>query len=131
MIGLNNSGSSDFLSLESPPNLTCLAQAHRPGKGYRATEAEIRELHRAMDRHDGLFTSPRERAWWQIIERKAIGSTSVISSRLVEISSYSLVGGSDDDPFEHRQISLARERLGTSGSRPNGCRSVTSPHRSS
>jgi pimeloyl-ACP methyl ester carboxylesterase len=58
-------------------------------KGYRVTDAEVRELYRAMDRHDGLFYLAAAAGFVAITKRKATGSISVTSSRLTGISSRS------------------------------------------
>jgi pimeloyl-ACP methyl ester carboxylesterase len=81
-------------------------------KGYHVTEAELRELHSAMNRHDGLFYLAAAAGF--VADHKAQGD------RLDFCHIYKayrdqfpfLVGGSDEDPFEHRQVDLARERLG-------------------
>jgi hypothetical protein len=44
----------------------------------------------------------------------------VMPTTLAEYEAYRnqipfLVGGSDEDPFEHRQVTLAQERLGNKG----------------
>jgi pimeloyl-ACP methyl ester carboxylesterase len=84
-------------------------------KGYQVTDAEIRELHSAMDRHDGLFYLAAAAAF--VPDHKAQGDR-LDFGRL--FNAYRgqfpfLVGGSDEDPFEHRQVDLAQERLGSLG----------------
>ena len=81
-------------------------------KGYRVTDAEIRELHSAMDRHDGLFYLAAAAGF--VADHKAQGDR-LDFGRLFEAYRDQfpfLVGGSDEDPFEHRQVDLAQERLG-------------------
>jgi pimeloyl-ACP methyl ester carboxylesterase len=81
-------------------------------KGYHVTDAELRELHNAMDRRDGLFYLAA-----------AAGFVADHSDRLdfgALFKTYRdqfpiLVGGSDEDPFERRQVDLAQERLGKLG----------------
>jgi len=99
-------------------------------RGYHVTDAEIRELYSAMDRHDGLFYLAAAAGF--VADHKAQGD------RLDFGHIYKAyrdqfpfpVGGSDEDPFEHRQVDLARERLGRFGSGSSGCPAVTSPRMS-
>ena len=91
-------------------------------KGYQVTDAEIRELHDALDRRDGLFYLAAAAGF--VAEHKAQGER-LDFGRLYEAYRDRfpfLVGGSDDDPFEHRQVALAAQRLG-----PNGLRIVRLP----
>jgi pimeloyl-ACP methyl ester carboxylesterase len=84
-------------------------------KGYRVTDAEIRELHGAMDRHDGLFYLAAAAGF--VADHKAQGDR-LDFGRLFEAYRDQfpfLVGGSDEDPFEHRQLDLAQQRLGKRG----------------
>ena len=84
-------------------------------KGYQVTDAEVRELYNAMDRRDGLFYLAAAAGF--VADHKAQGDR-LDFGRL--FNAYGdqfpfLVGGSDDDPFEHRQIDLAEQRLGKLG----------------
>ena len=84
-------------------------------KGYRVTDAELRELHRAMDRHDGLFYLAAAAGF--AADHKAQGER-LDFGRLLEAYRDQfpfLVGGSDEDPFEHRQVDFAQQRLGKLG----------------
>jgi pimeloyl-ACP methyl ester carboxylesterase len=84
-------------------------------KGYHLTDAEIRELHSAMDRHDGLFYLAAGAGF--VADHKVQGDR-LDFGRLFKAyrDQFSfLVGGSDEDPFEHRQVDLAQERLGNLG----------------
>lgn len=86
-------------------------------KGYHVTDTEIRELYSAMDRHDGLFYLAAAAGF--VADHKAQGDR-LDFGRL--FNGYRgqfpfLVGGSDEDPFEHRQVDLAQERLGKLGLR--------------
>jgi pimeloyl-ACP methyl ester carboxylesterase len=84
-------------------------------KGYRVTDAEIRELHSAMDRHDGLFYLAAGAGF--AADHKAQGDRLDFRHLFKAYRDQFpfLVGGSDDDPFEHRQVDLAQERLGKLG----------------
>jgi len=86
-------------------------------KGYHVTDAEVRELQRAMDRHDGLYYLAAAANF--VADHKAQGDR-LDFGQLFEAYRDQfpfLVGGSDEDPFEHRQIDLARSRLGHRGLR--------------
>ena len=84
-------------------------------RSYHVTDAELRELYSALNRHDGLFYLAAAAGF--VADHKAQGD------RLDFGHIYGayrdqfpfLVGGSDEDPFEHRQVDLARERLGKFG----------------
>jgi pimeloyl-ACP methyl ester carboxylesterase len=84
-------------------------------KGYRVTDAEIRELLSALDRHDGLFYLAAAAGF--VLDHKAQGDR-LDFGRLFKAYRGKfpfLVGGSDEDPFEHRQVDLAQQRLGKLG----------------
>ena len=84
-------------------------------EGYHVSDAEIRELHNAMNRHDGLFYLAAGAGF--VADHKAQGDR-LDFGRLFEAYRDQfpfLVGGSNEDPFEHRQVDLARRRLGKLG----------------
>src|SRR6266436_505966 len=84
-------------------------------RGYHVTDGELRELHSAMDRHDGLFYLAAAAGF--VADHKAQGDR-LDFGRLFKAYGREfpfLVGGSDEDPFEHRQVDLAQERLGKLG----------------
>jgi pimeloyl-ACP methyl ester carboxylesterase len=84
-------------------------------KGYHATEAELRELYSALDRHDGLFYLAAAAGF--AADHKAQGDRLDFGRlfRTYRDQFRFLVGGSDEDPFEHRQVDFAQERLGKPG----------------
>jgi pimeloyl-ACP methyl ester carboxylesterase len=84
-------------------------------KGYHVTDAELLELHRAMDRHDGLFYLAAGAGF--VADHKAQGDRLDFGQifKAYRDQFPFLVGGSDEDPFEHRQVDLAEERLGKLG----------------
>jgi pimeloyl-ACP methyl ester carboxylesterase len=84
-------------------------------KGYHVTGAELEELHSAMDRHDGLFYLAAAAAF--VADHKAQGDRLDFGDLFKAYRNQFpfLVGGSDEDPFEHRQVDLAQERLGKLG----------------
>jgi pimeloyl-ACP methyl ester carboxylesterase len=84
-------------------------------KDYRVADAELRELHGAMDRHDGLFYLAAAAGF--VADHQAQGDR-LDFGRLFKAYRGQfpfLVGGSDQDPFEHRQVDLAQDRLGELG----------------
>jgi pimeloyl-ACP methyl ester carboxylesterase len=84
-------------------------------KGYRVGDAEVRELYNAMDRHDGLFYLARAAGF--VADHKAQRDR-LDFGRLYKAYRGQfpfLVGGSEEDPFEHWQVDLAQERLGKLG----------------
>ncbi len=84
-------------------------------KGYKVTDAEVRELHNAMNRHDGLFYLAAGAGF--VADHKAQGERQDFGRLFKAYRGQFpfLVGGSDEDPFEHRQVDLAQERLGKLG----------------
>lgn len=84
-------------------------------KGYHVTDREVRELHSTMDRHDGLFYLAAAAGF--VADHKAQGARLDFGQLFMAYRDQMpfLVGGSAEDPFEHRQIDLARERLGAFG----------------
>ena len=85
--------------------------------GYHVTDAELRELHYAMDRHDGFFYLAAGAGF--VADHRAQGDR-LDFGRLFKAYRDQfpfLVGGSDEDPFEHKQVDLAEERLGKLGLR--------------
>jgi pimeloyl-ACP methyl ester carboxylesterase len=84
-------------------------------KGYKVTDAEVRQLYNALARHDGLFYLAAAAGF--DADHKAQGDR-LDFGRLFQAYRDQLpflVGGSDEDPFEHRQVDLAQERLGKLG----------------
>jgi pimeloyl-ACP methyl ester carboxylesterase len=84
-------------------------------KDYQVTDVEVRELHSAVDRHDGLFYLAAAAGF--VADHKAQGDR-LDFGRLFKVYRDQfpfLVGGSDEDPFEHRQVDLAEQRLGAFG----------------
>jgi pimeloyl-ACP methyl ester carboxylesterase len=84
-------------------------------KGYHVTEAELRELYSAMDRHDGLFYLAAAAGF--VADHQAQGDRLDFGGLFETYRGQFpfVVGGSDEDPFEHRQVDLAQERLGKLG----------------
>ena len=83
--------------------------------GYRITEAELRELHSTLDLHDGLFYLSAAAGF--VADHRAQGERLDFGRifRAYREQFPFLVGGSQEDPFEHRQVDLAEQRLGKLG----------------
>src|SRR5882757_333552 len=82
---------------------------------YHITDAELRELHSTMDRHDGLFYLAAAAGF--VADHKAQGDRLDFGQLFQAYRDQFpfLIGGSDEDPFEHRQVDLAQERLSKLG----------------
>jgi pimeloyl-ACP methyl ester carboxylesterase len=84
-------------------------------KAYKVTDAEVREVYDTLNRHDGNFYLARAAGF--AADHKAQGER-LDFGRLFKAYRGQLpflVGGSDEDRFEHRQVDLAQERLGHLG----------------
>lgn len=84
-------------------------------KRYRGWEADARDLYSAMSRHDGLFFLYRA-ADFDVDHRakKERLDFGRIYAHYHDKIPF-LVGGSDEDPFEHRQLTLSEKRLDPRG----------------
>ena len=86
-------------------------------KGYRVSDAEVRELNHVINRHDGGFYLGAAAGF--AADHKAQGDRLDFGPLFKAYRDQFpfLVGGSNEDPFEHRQVDLAQERLGKLGLR--------------
>ena len=84
-------------------------------KGYKVTDAEVRELQNVMRRHDGGFYMAAAAGF--AVDHKAQGDRLDFGCLFEAYRDRFpfLVGGSDEDPFEHRQVDLAQQQLGKLG----------------
>jgi len=84
-------------------------------KDYKVSDAEVRELHNAINRHDGGFYLAAAAGF--AVDHQAQGARLDLGRlfKAYRAQFPLLVGGSDEDPFEHRQVDLAQERLGKLG----------------
>jgi pimeloyl-ACP methyl ester carboxylesterase len=80
-------------------------------KGYNVTDDEIRELLKAINRHDGGFYLAAGAGF--AADHKAQGDRLDFAQLFKAYRDQFpfLVGGSKEDPFEPRQVDLAEERL--------------------
>jgi hypothetical protein len=86
-------------------------------KGYKVTDAELRELVEVLERHDGAFYLAAAAGF--VADHKREGNR-LDFREIFEAYRHQfpfLVGGSDEDPFEHRQVTLAEKRLRGTGLR--------------
>ena len=84
-------------------------------KDYRLTDAEVSELLSTVTRHNGAFFLAAGAGF--VADHKAQGAR-LDFGRLYQAYRNQfpfLVGGSSEDPFEHRQVDLAQKRLGNLG----------------
>src|SRR5215471_17685294 len=84
-------------------------------KAYRVSDAEVRELYNAINRQDGGFylAAAASFAADHTAQRDRLDFGRLFMAYRGQIPF--LVGGSNEDPFEHRQVDLAQERLGKLG----------------
>ena len=84
-------------------------------KGYKVTDAEVRELYNVINRHDGGFYLAAAASF--VVDHKTQGDRLDLGRlfKAYRAQFPFLVGGSDEDPFEHRQVDVAQERLGKLG----------------
>jgi pimeloyl-ACP methyl ester carboxylesterase len=84
-------------------------------KGYQVTDGELREVSSALNRRDGGFYLAAGAGF--VADHQAQGDRldfgSLFKAYYRQFPFF--VGGSDEDPFEHRQVDLAQERLGDLG----------------
>lgn len=80
-------------------------------KGYPVTDAEVRELFSVMQRRNGVFYLAAAAGF--VADQKAQNARLDFGSLFQSYGGQFpfLVGGSDEDPFESRQITLATSRL--------------------
>jgi pimeloyl-ACP methyl ester carboxylesterase len=82
---------------------------------YGVTDAEILELYNVMERHDGLFYLAAAAGF--AADHKTQGERLDFGYLFKAFRDQFpfVVGGSDEDAFEHRQVDLAEERLSKFG----------------
>jgi pimeloyl-ACP methyl ester carboxylesterase len=84
-------------------------------KNYPVTDSEVREFFNAMDRHDGVFYLAAAAGF--VADHQAQSDRLDFGQLFKAYRDQFpfLVGGSDEDAFEHRQVDLAQERVGNLG----------------
>jgi pimeloyl-ACP methyl ester carboxylesterase len=86
-------------------------------KAYKVTDAEVREFYNTLNRHDGGFYTAAAAGF--VADHRAQGKRLDFGTLFEAYRGEFpfLVGGSDEDPFEHRQVDLAQKRLSKLGLR--------------
>ena len=86
-------------------------------KHYKVSDAEVRQLYNAINRHDGGFYLAAAAGF--AVDHQGQGDRLDLGRlfKAYRAQFPFLVGGSNEDPFEHRQVDLAQERLGKLGLR--------------
>jgi len=84
-------------------------------KGYASADDGAREMHSVLDRHDGLFYLAAGAGFVVDQQRQADRLDFGHIFNAYRSKFPFLVGGSDEDPFEHRQVDLAQELLAKAG----------------
>jgi pimeloyl-ACP methyl ester carboxylesterase len=84
-------------------------------KGYKLTDAEVRRVYNAINRHDGGFYLAAAAGF--AADHKAQGERLDFGRLFLAWRDRFpfLIGGSADDAFEHRQVDLAEQRLARFG----------------
>lgn len=90
---------------------TAMMQARMYSRGYRPAPAELTELWSAVTRRDGAAFLHNAAGFVGEHRRHAQRWDLAAIARDLDGTVAFYVGGSDEDPYEHRQIPAARERL--------------------
>jgi pimeloyl-ACP methyl ester carboxylesterase len=90
---------------------TAMMQARMYSRGYRPAPAELTELWSAVTRRDGAAFLHNAAGFVGEHRRRAQRWDLAAIARDLDGAVAIYVGGSDEDPYEHRQIPAARERL--------------------
>ena len=94
---------------------TAMMQARMYSRGYRPAPAELTELWSAVTRRDGAAFLHNAAGFVGEHRRRAQRWDLAAIARDLDGTVAFYVGGSDEDPYEHRQIPAARERLPQAG----------------
>jgi len=86
-------------------------QARMYSRGYRPTPAELTELWSAITRRDGAAFAHNAAGFVAEHRRHAQRWDLAAIARELDGAVALYVGGSDEDPYEHRQIAATRERV--------------------
>lgn len=101
-----------WMQVELPFPLFKMLTAVLWSKGYHVTDGEVRELNNALALHDGFFFLTAAAGFVEdhIAEGDRLDFGRLFNAYRGQFPF--LVGGSEEDPFEHRQIGLSEARLG-------------------
>jgi pimeloyl-ACP methyl ester carboxylesterase len=92
-----------------------LKQARMYSRGYHPTPAELAELWSAITRRDGAAFAHNAAGFVAEHRRHADRWDLAAIARELDGTVALYVGGSDEDPYEHRQIAATRERVPQAG----------------
>jgi pimeloyl-ACP methyl ester carboxylesterase len=84
-------------------------------KGYGLSESEVREIYNAVTRRNGGFYLAAAAGFVADHKRQGKRLDFAPLFKAYRNDFPFVVGGSDEDPFEHRQVKLAKRRLGKLG----------------
>ena len=90
---------------------TSMTQARMYSRGYHPTPAELAELWSAITRRDGAAFAHNAAGFVAEHRRHADRWDLAAIARDLDGTVALYVGGSDEDPYEHRQIPATRERV--------------------
>lgn len=88
-----------------------MKRARMYSRGYRPTPAELAELWSAVTRRDGAAFAHNAAGFVQEHRRRADRWVLAAIAHELRGAVPLYVGGSDEDPYEHRQVAATRQRL--------------------
>lgn len=88
---------------------TAMTQARMYSRGYRPTPEELTEMWSAVTRHDGAAFLHNAAGF--VAEHRRNARRWDLAAIANELPIPLHIAGSDEDPYEHRQITAARKRL--------------------
>jgi pimeloyl-ACP methyl ester carboxylesterase len=94
---------------------TAMTQARMYSRGYRPTPEELTEMWSAVTRRDGAAFLHNAAGFVSEHRRHARRWDLAAIARELDGTVALYVGGSDEDPYEHRQIPATRERVPQAG----------------
>jgi pimeloyl-ACP methyl ester carboxylesterase len=90
---------------------TSMLRARMYSRGYRPTQEELAELWSAITRRDGAVFAHNAAGFVSEHRRHAERWDLAAIARDLDGGVALYVGGSDDDPYEHRQVQATRQRV--------------------
>jgi hypothetical protein len=88
-----------------------MLRARMYSRGYRPTQEELAELWSAITRRDGAVFAHNAAGFVSEHRRHAERWDLAAIARDLDGGVALYVGGSDDDPYEHRQVQATRQRV--------------------
>jgi pimeloyl-ACP methyl ester carboxylesterase len=90
---------------------TAMKQARLHSRGYQPAPGELAEMWSAITRHDGAAFLHNAAGFLKEHRRHARRWDLAAIARELDGTVALYVGGSDEDPYEHRQVAATRERV--------------------